>query len=66
MIRTLFGGVVLMMVLALAGCQNRVIWDDDGAAERATRDREIWNSQGRMESGDRRIWNDRDGKPVIQ
>lgn len=64
--RRLLGGVVVLAVMVLAGCQNRVIWDDAGAAERATKDREVWNTQGKMESGERRIWNDRDGNPVIK
>ena len=74
--------VALLASLALAGCENRTIWDsqgqvdeatserevwnDRGKAEEATRDREVWDSKGKMDTGGRKIWNRGDGTPVIQ
>lgn len=60
--------VALMMfvVLALAGCQDRVIWDDKGKVEEATQDREVWDSNGKMETGDREVWVNKDGEKVVK
>ncbi len=55
-----------MAVVALAGCQDRVIWDDNGKLGRTTEDREIWNSNGRLENGERKIWVNQDGKEIIK
>jgi hypothetical protein len=63
-LRTL--GVVVLAVVALAGCQDRVIWDDNGKLGRTTEDREIWNSNGRLENGERKIWVNQDGKEIIK
>ncbi|WP_150914133.1 hypothetical protein [Marinobacter halotolerans] len=53
-------------VAALAGCENRAIWNDQGKLEEATKDREVWDTKGKMDSGERKIWNDKDGEPVIK
>lgn len=58
--------VTTIALLFLAGCENRAIWNDEGKAREATSDREVWDSKGKMDTGDRKIWNDREGKPVIQ
>ncbi len=74
--------VALLAALALAGCENRAIWNsngqvdeatserevwnDQGKVEEATSNREVWNSGGKMDTGGRKIWNRRDGTPVIQ
>lgn len=60
--------VALMMfvVLALAGCQDRVIWNDKGKVEEATQDREVWDSNGQMETGDREVWVNKDGEKVVK
>lgn len=58
--------VVAAALLVLAGCQNRVIWDDRGAAEKATTDREVWDTKGKVKQGERVIWRDADGNPVIK
>lgn len=64
--RVATGFLIVMVTALLAACQDRVIWDDQGGSERATTDREIWNSQGKIDSGERRIWYDKDGKPIIK
>lgn len=58
--------VMLMSLLALSGCKDRVIWNDDGKVESATEDREVWDSKGKMNTGDRKIWVDKDGKEVVK
>ncbi|MFO8140319.1 MAG: hypothetical protein R6T87_00175 [Marinobacter sp.] len=58
--------MVLMSLLVLSGCKDRVIWDDKGKLESATEDREVWDSQGKMNTGDREIWVDEDGKEVVK
>ncbi|EMP56445.1 hypothetical protein MSNKSG1_03901 [Marinobacter santoriniensis NKSG1] len=58
--------LVLMSVLVLAGCQDRVIWNDNGKLEDASKDREIWDSNGQMDSGERKIWVNKDGKEIIK
>ncbi|SFR40769.1 hypothetical protein SAMN05216203_0011 [Marinobacter daqiaonensis] len=57
---------VSIVVLALAGCENRTIWDSQGKVKEATTDREVWDSKGKLGDGERKIWNDREGKPVIR
>ncbi len=59
---------VLMLagLFALAGCKDRVIWDDNGKMESATENREVWDTKGQMDSGDRKIWVNKDGKEVIK
>lgn len=62
-------GIVLLALvatLALAGCKDRVLWNDNGKVEEATSDREVWNTQGDMDSGERKIWNDREDDPVVE
>ena len=58
--------VMLMSLLALSGCKDRVIWNDNGKVESATEDREVWDSKGKMNTGDRKIWVDKDGKEVVK
>jgi len=59
--------VVIASLFALAGCQDRVIWDSQGKGAEATQDREIWNSNGEMTSDERRkIWQTKDGREVIK
>lgn len=69
-------------VLLLSGCQDRVIWqdngqiegsseerevwDDNGEVDDATENREVWDSNGQMDTGDRKIWNDSGGEPVVE
>ncbi|WP_336368495.1 hypothetical protein [Marinobacter sp. C2H3] len=54
------------IVAVLAGCQNRVIWDDHGKIEEAGKDRTVWNTNGKMDSGERKIWVNKDGKEIIK
>lgn len=56
----------MLAVLVLAGCQDRVIWDDHGKLEQATEDREVWDSNGQMDTGERKIWVNQDGKDIIK
>lgn len=58
--------VMVMGVSALAGCKDRVIWDDQGKVESATEDREVWNTNGQMDSGERKIWVNKDGEEVLK
>lgn len=58
--------VMLLSLLALSGCKDRVIWNDNGKVENATEDREVWDSQGKMNTGDRKVWVDQDGKEVVK
>ncbi|PHQ23759.1 hypothetical protein CLH62_20050 [Marinobacter guineae] len=58
--------LVVAAVLALAGCKDRVIWNDNGKVEEATSDREVWDSNGQMETGERKIWVNKDGQDVIK
>ena len=58
--------LVGMALFALAGCQDRVFWQDNGAVERTTENREVWNTNGKMESGDRPIWVNKDGEKVVK
>lgn len=58
--------LVMFVIIALAGCKDRVIWDDKGKMEEATTDREVWDSGGKMGSGDRKIWNDQNDEAVVK
>ncbi len=58
--------LTMLAVLALAGCQDRVIWDDQGKLEQATENREVWDSNGKMDTGERKIWVNQDGKDIIK
>lgn len=58
--------LVLFAVVALAGCKDRVIWNDNGKIENATENREVWDSKGQMESGERKIWVNKDGEDVVK
>ena len=58
--------LMVFAVLVLAGCQDRVIWDDKGKVENATENREIWNTNGKMNTGDRKIWENKDGEKVVK
>jgi hypothetical protein len=50
----------------LAGCTDRVIWEDNGAIEKTTENREIWDTNGKMGDGDRPIWVNKDGEKVVK
>lgn len=58
--------LMVFAILALAGCKDRVIWDDKGKVEEATEDREVWDSNGEMEAGDREVWVNKDGEEVVK
>lgn len=58
--------LVLCAVLALAGCKDRVIWNDNGEVEDATTNREVWDSNGQMPTGERKIWVNKEGEEVIK
>ena len=58
--------VVVCAVLALAGCKDRVIWNDNGKVEDATTSREVWDTNGKLESGERKIWVNKEGEEIIK
>lgn len=58
--------VMAMGLLALAGCKDRVIWNDNGKVDEATQNREVWNTNGQVDSGERKIWVNKDGKEVVK
>ena len=58
--------LLMFAVIVLAGCKDRVIWNDNGKVEEATQDREVWDSGGKMNTGDRKIWNDQNDEPVVE
>lgn len=58
--------LVLCAVLVMAGCKDRVIWNDQGELKEATTDREVWDSNGQMPTGERKIWVNKEGKEVIK
>lgn len=58
--------LMVFAILVLAGCQDRVIWDDKGKVENATENREVWDSNGQMETGERKIWVKKDGEEVVK
>jgi len=57
---------MLVVSVLLVGCKDRVIWDDQGHVDDATEDREVWNSNGKIDTGDRKIWVSEDGKEIIK
>ncbi|AOY88148.1 hypothetical protein BKP64_08175 [Marinobacter salinus] len=58
--------LILFAVVALSGCKDRVIWNDNGKVEAATENREVWDSNGQMEAGERKIWVNKDGEDVVK
>jgi len=53
--------LVVFAVLALAGCKDRVIWNDNGKVEEATTDREVWDSNHTAidsTNGATQVWNE--------
>lgn len=58
--------LMVFVILALAGCKDRVIWDDKGKVDEATQDREVWNSNGEMETDDREVWVNKEGEEVVK
>ncbi|WP_100640463.1 hypothetical protein [Marinobacter salexigens] len=58
--------LIAFVVLALAGCKDRVIWDDKGKIEEKTQNREIWDSKGKMNTDEREIWVNKDGEKVVK
>lgn len=57
---------VVFTAMVLAGCQDRVIWNDNGQLNGATENREVWDSNGQMSGGERKIWVNKDGEDVIK
>ncbi len=57
---------ILLAVVALAGCKDRVIWNDNGKVEDVTENREVWDSHGKMNTEERKIWENKDGEKVIK
>ena len=57
---------IIVALMALAGCKDRVIWEDNGAIEKTTENREIWNTNGKMGTEDRPIWVNKDGEKVVK
>ncbi|MEH6562161.1 MAG: membrane lipoprotein lipid attachment site-containing protein [Marinobacter sp.] len=58
--------LALFVVLALAGCKDRVIWDDKGKIDEKTENREVWDSNGKMNTEDREVWVNKDGEKVVK
>ncbi|MDI9246811.1 hypothetical protein [Marinobacter sp. CHS3-4] len=58
--------LVVFAAFALIGCKDRVIWNDNGKVESATEGREIWDSKGKIDTGERKIWNDKEGDAVVK
>ncbi|MBZ2169853.1 MULTISPECIES: hypothetical protein [Marinobacter] len=59
--------LVMVAMAALAGCKDRVIWNDNGKMSGATSEnREIWNTNGKINNADRKIWVNADGKEVVK
>ncbi|MBQ0831176.1 membrane lipoprotein lipid attachment site-containing protein [Marinobacter sp.] len=58
--------LALFVVLALAGCKDRVIWDDKGKIDEKTQNREVWDSNGKMNTEDREFWVNKDGEKVVK
>lgn len=58
--------LVIFAVVLFAGCKDRVIWNDNGKVKEVTENREVWDSGGKMDTGDRKIWNDQNDEPVIK
>lgn len=58
--------LILFAVLALAGCKDRVIWDDKGKIDEKTQNREVWDSNGKMKTDEREVWVNKDGEKVVK
>ena len=58
--------LIIVSLIALAGCKDRVIWKGNGATEKTTENREIWDTNGKMGNGDRPIWVNKDGEKVVK
>ena len=58
--------LIVCTVMALTGCKDRVIWDDNGKLDEATQDREVWDSNGQMDSGERKVWENEEGEKVVK
>lgn len=58
--------LMIFAVAALAGCQDRVIWNDNGELESATENREVWDSNGQVKGGERKIWVNKEGEDVVK
>jgi len=58
--------LVVCAVLVMTGCKDRVIWNDNGEVEEATTNREVWDSNDQMPTGERKIWVNKDGEEVIK
>ncbi|MCK2149693.1 MULTISPECIES: membrane lipoprotein lipid attachment site-containing protein [Marinobacter] len=58
--------LMIFAVTALAGCQDRVIWNDNGELKSATENREVWDTNGQMNGGERKIWVNKEGEDVVK
>lgn len=58
--------LISVVTIALAGCQDRIIWQDNDAVDKPAENREVWNTNGKMGSGDRPIWVNKDGEKVVK
>lgn len=58
--------LMIFAVTALAGCQDRVIWNDNGELKSATENREVWGTNGQMNGGERKIWVNKEGEDVVK
>ncbi len=58
-------GLVGLLTLS-SGCADRVIWNDHGKLDKATENREVWDTNGKMGTGDRKIWVNEDGEEVVR
>lgn len=58
--------LILFVVLTLAGCKDRVIWDDKGKIDEKTQNREVWDSNGKMKTDEREVWVNKDGEKVVK
>lgn len=58
--------IVALAVFALAGCKDRVLWNSNGAYDKAG-SQEVWNTNGQVNtSGNRTIWRDANGNDVVK
>ncbi|MGM0769482.1 MAG: hypothetical protein ACQEV6_15780 [Pseudomonadota bacterium] len=58
--------LLAVVTLAIAGCKDRVIWNDNGKVDEATENREVWDSEGKLNKGERKVWTDEDGNDVVK
>lgn len=58
--------LALFAVLALAGCKDRVIWDDQGKIDEKTENRTVWDSNGKMNTDERKVWENKEGEKVVK